>query len=180
MNPTAQNIVDSANRMIRDGGYHSFSFRQIADELGIKSASIHYHFPTKEDLGFVVTKQYTDNFIRLIGDPEELKKPLDFYTKAFENSLKENKRACLCGILAAESGRLPQSIRKILEDFSDQNIAWLENALKHQLPNWTNAKARGVASVVFATLEGAMIFAAMTEKSDHIRHVSKSLKALLV
>ena len=63
MNERASQIIDSAIRMIRAGGYHSFSFRQIAAELGIKSASIHYHFPTKEDLGVALTKRYTENFV---------------------------------------------------------------------------------------------------------------------
>ena len=106
MNETAKKITDIAERMIRDGGYHSFSFRQIADELEVKSASIHYHFPTKEALGELVTKRYTENFLASLGRPEEHKDPIGFYISAFETALKVDGRTCLCGVLAAESGRL--------------------------------------------------------------------------
>ena len=50
--------------MIRQGGYHGFSFRNIADAVGIKSSSVHYHFETKEKLGIATTKRYADNFIQ--------------------------------------------------------------------------------------------------------------------
>jgi len=68
MNERASQIIDTAIKMIREGGYHSFSFRQIATELGIKSASIHYHFPSKEDLGVAVMVRYTEIVVDAIAD----------------------------------------------------------------------------------------------------------------
>ena len=85
MNERASQIIDIAIKMIREGGYHSFSFRQIASELGIKSASIHYHFPSKEDLGVAVVKRYSDQFLESLNNPSEHKKPADFYIEAFQN-----------------------------------------------------------------------------------------------
>ena len=32
---------------MRRGGFHGFSFRDLAADVGIKSASVHYHFPIK-------------------------------------------------------------------------------------------------------------------------------------
>jgi len=87
MNKTAQNIITAAERMIWDAGYHSFSFRKIANELSIKDASIHYHFTAKEDLDLAVTKGYTEVFLNAFGNSES-KKTITFYIKAFEGSLK--------------------------------------------------------------------------------------------
>ena len=53
-------ILDVAERRIRAHGYNGFSFREIADEIGIKSASVHYHFPTKADLAAAVAKRYRE------------------------------------------------------------------------------------------------------------------------
>jgi TetR/AcrR family transcriptional repressor of nem operon len=53
-------ILDAAEARIRRGGYSGFSFREIAVDVGVKSSSVHYHFPTKEMLAAAVARRYTD------------------------------------------------------------------------------------------------------------------------
>ncbi|MEM7678447.1 MAG: TetR/AcrR family transcriptional regulator, partial [Myxococcota bacterium] len=65
-------ILKAAEEMVRQGGYNAFSFRAIADVVGIKSSSVHYYFPTKEDLGVAVAKYYTHRFIESLGEPHAL------------------------------------------------------------------------------------------------------------
>ena len=43
-----QELLAVAQNKVREGGYNNFSFRELAKEVGIKSASVHYHFPTKQ------------------------------------------------------------------------------------------------------------------------------------
>ena len=111
-----------AIRRIREGGYHSFSVREIADELGIKSASIYYHFPSKEALGIAVAKDYTRLFLDSLGSPSDHANPIEHFLKAFQKALETQKAACLCGILAAESRRLPEPVRDALAGFTEGNI----------------------------------------------------------
>jgi len=42
-------ILNAAERRMQFGGFGGFSFREIAADVGIKSSSVHYHFPTKEN-----------------------------------------------------------------------------------------------------------------------------------
>jgi len=44
---------------MRAGGFHACSFREIATDVGIKSASVHHHFPAKADLGAALVARYT-------------------------------------------------------------------------------------------------------------------------
>lgn len=62
-----EQLLDIAEGMIRLGGYNSVSFRTLAEMAGIKSASVHYHFPTKEDLGSALAERYTDKFLSALG-----------------------------------------------------------------------------------------------------------------
>jgi len=179
MNERASQIIDSAIQMIRDGGYHSFSFRQIATDLGIKSASIHYHFPTKVDLGVAVTERYSQAFMESLSNPSDHDRAVDFYIEAFQCSLEQTKSACLCGILAAEAGRLPQAILDSLAEFTDKNIVWLEQALRLQCSGWSDAKVKQSALSIFSALEGGMIFAALTQQPDHLQQVGDWLKKLV-
>lgn len=178
MNQRASDIIDSAIQMIREGGYHAFSFRQIAAELGIKSASIHYHFPSKEDLGVAVTQRYTEDFLKSLGSPSDHKKPAHFYIQTFQDSLEKYAAACVCGILAAEAGRLPLVIRETLTDFTTRNIAWLEEALSYQCPDWPKKKVKETALSTFSALEGGMTFAALASNPAHLKQIGAWLKKL--
>ena len=59
---TAEQILDLAETLIQTRGYSAFSYQDIADALGIRKASIHYHFPSKADLGVAVINRYIDRF----------------------------------------------------------------------------------------------------------------------
>lgn len=158
MNAKEQQILDAAEKMVREGGYHTFSFRDIAREVGIKSSSVHYHFPTKGELGAAVAKRYTDTFLKALGDPEELvragKEPLEVYVGAFEEALIRDKRMCLCGLLGAEADGLPSEVATQAKDFFERNIEWLTSA--YSLKDASN-NARDEAIRTLSLLEGAMI-----------------------
>lgn len=63
---TAQRLMDLAEAHIRDAGYGGFSFRDLAAEIGIKSASVHHHFPTKAILAAAVARRYGDRFLAAV------------------------------------------------------------------------------------------------------------------
>lgn len=67
MNETAQRLMDLAEAHIRHAGYRGFSFRDLAAELGIKSASVHHHFPTKASLAAAVVRRYGDRFLATVA-----------------------------------------------------------------------------------------------------------------
>src|SRR6195256_5391430 len=64
---TAQRLMDLAEAHIRDAGYGGFSFRDLAAEIGIKSASVHHHFPTKAILAAAVARRYGDRFFEMVA-----------------------------------------------------------------------------------------------------------------
>jgi len=162
--------------MIRLGGFHAFSFRDVAREVGLKSASVHYHFPTKEDLGAAVMKRYGLRAMRAL---EELKgeRPEDWefcvrgLANLFIQALERDGKLCLCGMLAAEAAMLPTAVVVEVTEYVEQNITWLERALLNG--SWTRdqAEARRGANMIFATLEGAMVVALLTGKDETLTDV---------
>lgn len=153
-----QAILKVAQDMIRQGGYNSFSFRNIADAVGIKSSSVHYHFATKEDLAVAVTRNYTDNFLAGVGDPDELhrqgKHPVALYIQGFRNAAEEDKGMCLCGVLGAEMDVLPEAVVNETRAFFRRNIDWLKRAFE-LTGEPDGAEARAVNTL--CVLEGAII-----------------------
>ena len=47
---TKEKIVTEAITFIMTRGTNAFSYKDISKEIGIKTSSIHYYFPTKNDL----------------------------------------------------------------------------------------------------------------------------------
>src|ERR1700758_2480528 len=102
-------ILSSAEARIRRAGFHGFSFRDLAADVGIKSASVHYHFPTKAILGAAVLRRYTDRFMQIVNAGPKAGS-VKVWREAFRRALQEDGRVCLCGMLAAEVGGLPPEI----------------------------------------------------------------------
>src|SRR3954463_16270470 len=112
---TRETIMATARAMVQARGYSGLSFREIAKEVGVKSASVHYHFPTKGDLGAALARLYTDEaaalldqFLAAAQDPESC---IRRYTDIFRSALVNDNRMCLCGIMAAEHDDLPAEVR---------------------------------------------------------------------
>jgi TetR/AcrR family transcriptional repressor of nem operon len=110
MSEVGEAIIDAAERRIRDGGFHGFSFREIAADVGVKSSTVHYYFPTKEDLGAAVVRRYTEKVAGhmdkyMEADPD----PVRVWTKAFRGTLKDHGM-CPCTVLAAGSLDLPKQV----------------------------------------------------------------------
>lgn len=151
-------ILEVTEAMVREGGYNSFSFRNIATAVGIKSSSVHYHFATKEDLGVAITKHYSDKFIASLGDHEVLVAqkidPIKVYVNAFRTALAEDQGMCLCGMLGAEIDILPKSVADQTRLFFKRNVDWLEKAYQ-AVGEKKNSKARAIQTL--SLLEGAMI-----------------------
>ncbi|XPF93839.1 TetR/AcrR family transcriptional regulator [Colwellia sp. RE-S-Sl-9] len=155
-----QELLQLAQNKVREGGYNNFSFRELAKDIGIKSASVHYHFPTKADLGAELAKLYTDNFINALGDPkihkDSGKNPVAIYVEQFRQALHQDKKMCLCGLLGAESDVLPEQVRGEIKRFFKKNLAWLEQA--YLCVKTTDAvSAKQLAIKTISVLEGAMM-----------------------
>jgi TetR/AcrR family transcriptional repressor of nem operon len=163
--PTSERILDIAERLVQTRGFNSFSYADIASELGITTASLHYHFPGKAELGLALITRYGQRFSRAL-DQIERDRPnahakLKAYTSLYADVLR-GKRMCMCGILAAEYQTLPKPMRSEVIRFFDENQKWLSDLLTegqtdHTL-NFSGAVA-DVAQNILSTLEGAMLIA---------------------
>ncbi len=119
MNETAERLMDLAEGHIRNAGYGGFSFRDLAAAIGIKSASVHHHFPTKATMTAAVVRRYGDRFLAAIA-PSPNETPADAtatYQAAFRAALDRDGLMCLCGVLGAEAGILSDDVAEAIQVF---------------------------------------------------------------
>ncbi|MDZ4790220.1 MAG: TetR/AcrR family transcriptional regulator [Hyphomicrobiales bacterium] len=153
---TADLILDAAEKRVRRSGYNAVSFRDLAEDVSVKSASVHYHFEIKEDLGVALIKRYSDRFMSAL----ELKTGLspvqsvEAFCALYRQSLMQSDAICLCGMLGAEISGLPEPVAAAVREFFHANIAWLEKALSGRDGN---VSAYEEAAAIVATLQGVMM-----------------------
>jgi TetR/AcrR family transcriptional regulator, transcriptional repressor for nem operon len=164
-NRTAERILDSAERLLQTRGFNNFSYANIAKELRITTASLHYHYPSKAELGQALITRYARRFAealnRIDQDAPDAPAKLEAYTRLYAGVL-EGKRMCMCGILAAEYQTLPRPMRRAVIAFFDENQRWLAEVLDQGQTENTLAfsgSADEVAQSILSTLEGAMLLA---------------------
>ena len=130
---TAERILDVSERLVQSRGFNGFSYANVAAELGITTASLHYHFPGKAELGEALIERYAARFADSLEaiDTRAPDAPakLTAYSGLYADVLR-GRRMCLCGMLAAEYETLPQPMRDEVVRFFDDNEEWLASVLE--------------------------------------------------
>lgn len=177
---SALKILDIAERRIRQVGYNAVSYRDIAAEMGLKSASLHYHFPKKEDLGVALVRRYADKFkdqlatsICDTASPQEL---IRAFVDVYSNALKKQQLLCLCLVLAAEADGLPPQVTAEVRKFFAENISWL--AARFEALNFE--RPTDEANTMFASLQGAIVISATCDDYGAFGAVVKSIEEKMV
>lgn len=153
-------ILDAAEKRARTSGYNGFSFRELAADVGIKSASVHYHFPTKAELAYELMERYRSNVLDRLSVPDVPRDALDQLIALFRFAATQNEM-CLCGAFGASSGALPKQVQQSASRFSQGLIAWLEGVSggREALPMPPEA--------IVALLEGALLLSTTAGQPDY-------------
>jgi TetR/AcrR family transcriptional regulator, transcriptional repressor for nem operon len=162
---TPSRILDVAERLVQIRGFNGFSYADVAHELKITKASLHYHFPVKAELGEALIGRYAASFAEALeaidshgGDAPA---KLEAYAAIYGDVLRD-RRMCLCGMLAAEYDTLPAPMREAIVGFFDQNEAWLTGVLEQGRDEGVlslDGSPSDEARTIVSGLEGALLIA---------------------
>jgi len=166
--PKAIEILDVAERYMRRGGFSAVSFREIATEVGVKSASVHYHFPQKSDLGRALVQRYTKNIMDHLGDPlasnATVTDGISRLASAYRAALHNDDSVCLCAKLGAEIRHLPDDVAIEVRQFFKSVLGWATVTLAVHMDK---TRAAEMAAQTISALQGAMVLAVALEDNSH-------------
>jgi TetR/AcrR family transcriptional repressor of nem operon len=162
---TRSAILDIAERLVQSRGYNGFSYADVAAEIGLTKAALHYHFPGKAELGEALIVRYATRFIESLAAIDRRETEAVHKLRAYADlylDVLSHGRMCLCGMLVAEYETLPEPMRETVVRFFDDNSAWLARLLE-------TGRAQGslvfygsphdAAQMIIGALEGAMLVA---------------------
>ena len=162
---TASRILDSAESLVQVRGFNGFSYADVAGELSLTTASVHYHFPGKAELGRALIVRYAGRFSDALAEIDDgggdARARLLAYAGLYADVLRD-QRMCLCGMLAAEYQTLPEPMRDAVIGFFDENEAWVGAVLAEGREHGSLAfdgAPRDAARLIISALEGAMLVA---------------------
>ena len=165
MNTTREKIITIAKDLIHRVGLNAMSYQHISDEVGIRKASIHHHFPKKENLIDELLKDcqisYGENYKRIVGGsgtaPEKLRK----LSAVFQDGLQKQE-LCLVGAISTNLNTLQEHSSQLLEETIRNTVDIFAIAFKQGLDENSltyTGTPHELAHVFFSFLVGIQITA---------------------
>jgi TetR/AcrR family transcriptional regulator, transcriptional repressor for nem operon len=160
---TKRAILDLAESMLQDKGFNGFSYAHIASELGVKNAAIHYHFPSKEELGCAVIGRYRDRFQLWVNNARvkdlSSEQKLDWFFGIYTNMRADQGKVCLAGSLETDFNAIPDSLREQTQGLTKELLAWLQATLsegRQAAVFQFNGDPSGKAALILSSLQGGL------------------------
>ena len=181
--PVREQLLEQAQNLIRQRGYNGFSYADLAKLVNVKTSSIHYYFPCKDDLLIAVIDRYTEqaatqmnNIDATLSAYERLKR----YAALFDGLPAD--QVCLCGMLAANFASLSDRARHAVQSFFRTHESWLNKVVAEgerdgslHWPGEPDAAGR----YLFAALQGSLMGARLFQTPARMQDVLASIKATL-
>jgi TetR/AcrR family transcriptional repressor of nem operon len=158
---TREAIMAAATNTVMTEGYNALSFRDLAADVGIKSASVHHHFPTKGDLAEAIVGRFGEDFTKRMEPLLDLpfEEALDGYIGLFRSAFVDSNRMCLGGMMSAEVSALPEPARAQLKGFVEAHKDFVRAVLLKKHKRMASEKLEGRVFAIFAAMEGAQLIA---------------------
>ncbi len=187
LSDTACKIADTFRDMVMRRGFNAVSYGDLAKALGIRTASIHYHFPTKAALGVTVLKRYAEAFKQVWAevspdDPESYKRAYEGFMAPIRPVRDMEGVSCLFGVLGAEYQTLCPDIQSVISGFFAEQEKWLAKVFEGGREAGVfqfKGPARDFAKLYVSALQGAMLIKKSTSEPAHFDAVVGQLEAML-
>jgi len=163
-------LLDAAQLLVQTRGHNGYSYRDLAAQVGIRTASIHYHFPTKTDLAVALVRRYreviADAMANIAVEKTSLADRLDGVAAVYRHCLKSDGRICVAAALAGEFSSLPKEVQAELSRLITDSQVWIarfltEGRTRGEIPSTSDPEA--LARLWYAALQGALAMARATE-----------------
>ena len=176
--PRRDELVDAAYREIAEHGFEGLRTREVAGAVGVNVATLHYYFPTKEDLIRSVVGHVMSRFQTTFPQQGTAMERLRLHFRGLRRLAHDEPEVFrVMAELTMRSTRDPklaEIIRKTNEYWQVTLRALLRDAREERaLPR--NVDPDGMAAVIVATLKGVYL---LPDRSMPAEGLDKALRQL--
>ena len=182
---TRERILDSAQRLTQTRSFHGFSFQDIADEIGIRKASLYHHFESKDDVAVAMLQRAADwvsaQFKKVEG--REPKERLEAYFDLFRQIHGKAERMCPGGSFAAVFGAVSSPVQATLHRYAKMHVDWLEEVVRDGVEQGQftidDQRPRDVAAQIAASIQGALLVGRLSSDRHVLAVVAEGIRRYL-
>lgn len=174
-------LLSHSRALLRTRGFNAFSHRDLAALVGVKSSSIHYHFPSKEDIGLALIEAYRMEITDFLAslEPMPVVQRLDRFTGLFSDAARTGDQWCVAGMLASDFETLGEALQSEVRRFFNEIEAWLARQARLLQPDLDPAQALHLGKTCMALLEGALLLARSQGEPQRTDYAAQSVRLLL-
>lgn len=182
---TADQLLDAAQDLVQRRGYNAFSYKDLAREVGIRTASIHYHFETKADLGRALMERYLGELETALDAIDRRMRTQRGRLKGFVDLYRQTETRgaiCLCGSLAADRETLPETVQRVVSAYLERCESWAAAVIGEGVRAGefrAPGGAGNAAATLVAGLQGALIVGRAGGRSSAVDGVERTFLASL-
>lgn len=184
---TKNEILKLARDLVQSRGYSAFSYKDLADGLGIRKASIHYHYPTKDDLGTALLETYREKVLEWAHSPKVSEAPpekkLDYLFQVYRDIVVTGEKICPSGMFSSEWSNLSDGLRDKLQELMGEHRRWLVKVIRNGRESGAFASQGDpvdLARLVFCGIQGAVQISRVQASPALYDTVARQLRALVV
>lgn len=184
---TRGEIISLASELTQTRSFNWLSYQDLSNKLEIRKASIHYHFPTKTDLGVELIRGYRKGFSewveKILSRKATSTAQLEAYIEFFKKIMGDSDRVCPGGIFSLEWNTLPEEMRREVKGLFTDHRSFLSAMIKAGRSSGEFREQGSVEdqiALVGASLQGALQTARVYNSTTVFQAVSRQLKAAIL
>lgn len=179
-NQTKTQALDLAKKYLQTLGFNGFSFQTIADSLGIKKASLHYYFSSKEEMGLALLDDYEEGHKTWALKVQELpaKAKLEKMVKGFCSLSIKHDMICPVGAFTSDFNSISPKLKNRLKDFHFLIRDWLVETIEQGKKEGSIKKSTDAviaADLFLSTLQGGVQVARVRGDQEGLRTMLQAM-----
>jgi TetR/AcrR family transcriptional repressor of nem operon len=178
-------IIQIAIDLVMKSGFDSFSYSDLANQLGIRKASIHHHFPKKEALGLAILDHIQEatahHFDHISNQNIPATRKLDLAFNQGRDLCESGSMICPVSSFQAEFNVIPPAMQAKLREIEDLELAFFTKVLdqgRRENDFVFQGPPRDEAIFVASALKGALQYARTRDKSIFTKAVNQLKRSL--
>jgi len=180
-------IISAAQSLLANEGAGALTLRAIANEVGIKLASLQYYFPTYaalvEAMADKTVETYSDGLLleaHADASPEiRLAQALNWFASPADPDSDLSKLELQFWALAQTNNDAKAALRR----YHDTYIGFFEDLIAEARPNYISAQVRAKAISIVALFEGSVLFVDLEDdpqkRAFRSRAILRTARAIL-
>jgi AcrR family transcriptional regulator len=153
-------ILEAAEHILIDSGYHNFSMRKVATKAGVSVGNLQYYFPSKDNLLESLLDKVIQNYLDTFDKFKGRYTAKEQFIKIIKSVIKDlkSKHATVFFPELWSMANHEKHISKIMDNMYGKYRTLVAGIIRDINPNLSECQAERLSIFITASLEGHTMF----------------------